>query len=376
MIPSGVFSIHRKNKRKHSSEVEKPKPCWQDEKEVRLMWEKVRASMKLKPSLQTKETTAREFIKNEMNSCFNFVGSNSKPDSSPNIVPVKGSQFAMLHPKGRLKRYWDAIMGVAVVYSVLLIPVQIGFGIRTSYGTAWFVTDWIVFVVFFLDIIIAFQTAFFDDEKKEYVSDYIEVARHYFATWFVLDVLAALPYKFVEGSSRKGMITEALCWLRLLRMLKLYRMLTLVTGAETRSLLNPTVMGVIRMFVQLSCLCHIIACVWHWCAFVHLDDESTWLNVQGFPVDQTSIIKRYVVSLYFTTTTICTVGYGDISAYNTTERVLVIFFLFLGASNFGYIIGCMRELMEEYDETAAGILGEKVDEIRKYMVRYTLLHGL
>lgn len=72
------------------------------------------------------------------------------------------------------------------------------------------------------------------------------------------------------------------------------------------------------MFIMISFMvCHITACLWVFTATFSDNFKGTWVEAYGAmnkPVSQ-----KYLTSLYFTVTTITTVGYGDISAKNPLE---------------------------------------------------------
>jgi Trk-type K+ transport system membrane component len=57
----------------------------------------------------------------------------------------------------------------------------------------------------------------------------------------------------------------------------------------------------------------------------------------------------YVTSFYYTVTTITTVGYGDISANSTVEKVLAIILMIIGASGFSFAAGSLSSLMSNLD---------------------------
>ena len=59
------------------------------------------------------------------------------------------------------------------------------------------------------------------------------------------------------------------------------------------------------------------------------------------------------MSIYWAFTTMTTVGYGDIGATVTTEYIVVIFGMLVGASVFGYVIGNVTSMMEGTDPAAA-----------------------
>lgn len=54
--------------------------------------------------------------------------------------------------------------------------------------------------------------------------------------------------------------------------------------------------------------------------------------------------SRYVTALYYTVTTATTVGYGDVSARNSREKLYMIFLEFIGICTFSVITGNILNL--------------------------------
>jgi hypothetical protein len=52
-----------------------------------------------------------------------------------------------------------------------------------------------------------------------------------------------------------------------------------------------------------------------------------------------------VVAFYWTVTTITTVGYGDISAYNVEERIFCSIIMIIGVFLYSYTIGSLSTLL-------------------------------
>ena len=57
----------------------------------------------------------------------------------------------------------------------------------------------------------------------------------------------------------------------------------------------------------------------------------------------------YILSLYFTVTTITTVGYGDILAGTTIERIFGTFIMILGVISFSVASGSLASILQNYD---------------------------
>ena len=53
-------------------------------------------------------------------------------------------------------------------------------------------------------------------------------------------------------------------------------------------------------------------------------------------------MEAYVIAIYVTTMTLTTVGYGDISASNTPERVGYVLFFIIGAFYWGNLLAEVR----------------------------------
>ena len=58
---------------------------------------------------------------------------------------------------------------------------------------------------------------------------------------------------------------------------------------------------------------------------------------------------KYVTSFYFIITTFSTVGYGDISGTNTTEKIFCILIMCLGVTAFAAGTSELTNLLSNYD---------------------------
>ena len=57
--------------------------------------------------------------------------------------------------------------------------------------------------------------------------------------------------------------------------------------------------------------------------------------------------------MYFCVTKIVTVGYGDISANNTGERIFCIFLMLLGVVAFSFVTGAITSIITDFDTNQA-----------------------
>ena len=92
---------------------------------------------------------------------------------------------------------------------------------------------------------------------------------------------------------------------------------------------------------------HTIACLWIMLG-VHEDpNEVNWIDYGKF--NQEEMASMYAIGIYWTITTITTVGYGDISATNTTERIVACIIMVIGVLAFSYSTGALSSIIANAD---------------------------
>jgi len=141
---------------------------------------------------------------------------------------------------------------------------------------------------------------------------------------------------------------------RLLKMSRLIRMLKIV---KDRSRLikylhemlkiNIAFERLIFFFLIFFVLCHLTACIWITFAKLEENGPLTWINRGGFlDLDNSDM---YITAMYFTVTTITTVGFGDISGGSSTEKILCIILMIIGVIAFSFATGSLSSLLNNFD---------------------------
>lgn len=86
-------------------------------------------------------------------------------------------------------------------------------------------------------------------------------------------------------------------------------------------------------------------------------------------------ITQYITSLYWAFTTIVTVGYGDISATNTNERMFVMVAMILSAGVYTFTINTIGKKVSEYNFLASQFR-ESMLYVGQWMVNHDLQKDL
>ena len=172
-----------------------------------------------------------------------------------------------------------------------------------------------------------------------------KVAKHYLSRWFWVDLVSVFPLNFILGSWAE--VTTLFKLLRVIRLakifrlLKVYRMLRVIrlpAFIETMEMhMDKSLVNIfLAIFVVILAL-HLAACLFYYMAYLDDLSPATWVGVAG--IEDDSLWTRYLYSLYWSSTTLTTVGYGDIVPHTVPERLVTIPLMLLGESA-GYW-GCM-----------------------------------
>ncbi|NND01755.1 MAG: cyclic nucleotide-binding domain-containing protein, partial [Acidimicrobiia bacterium] len=175
----------------------------------------------------------------------------------------------------------------------------------------------------------------------------------YINRWFTIDLLAAIPFDLIaeapgiEGGSAAPMLR----FLALLRVLRIARVFMLQREWRLRTSFNPAILRLAFFAFWVALLAHWIAC--------------GWIAIDGFqsgPAD----LPPYQSSLYWTITTLTTVGYGDIVPSGQGQTAYTMVTMALGAAMYGYIIGNVASLLANIDVVRSRHLG-RIETINNFM---------
>lgn len=118
------------------------------------------------------------------------------------------------------KAAWDWIILLLVIYTAIFTPYAAAFllseekfnkskttSIQTRYSEPLTIIDLIVDIMFIIDIFINFRTTYVN-KNDEVVSHPGKIAVHYFKGWFLIDVVAAIPFDLLLFGSETDEVWE------------------------------------------------------------------------------------------------------------------------------------------------------------------------
>ncbi|XP_039976097.1 potassium voltage-gated channel subfamily H member 6a isoform X2 [Xiphias gladius] len=274
------------------------------------------------------------------------------------------------------KAVWDWVILLLVIYTAIFTPYSAAFLLnemeeqrrRTCGYTCnpLNVVDLVVDVMFIVDILINFRTTYVN-ENDEVVSHPGRIAQHYFKGWFLIDIVAAIPFDlliFRSGSEEPQTTT-------LIGLLKTARLLRLVRVA--RKLDRYSEYGAAVLFLLMctfALIAHWLACIWYAIGNVErtgsahiggmkigwLDNLADQIGKHYNDSDATSgpsIKDKYVTALYFTFSSLTSVGFGNVSPNTNPEKIFSICVMLIGSLMYASIFGNVSAIIQRlYSGTA------------------------
>ncbi|KAI6177055.1 Potassium voltage-gated channel subfamily H member 6 [Aphelenchoides bicaudatus] len=268
------------------------------------------------------------------------------------------------------KAVWDWIILLLVIYTAIFTPYVAVFLLRenqeiakrTRFSEPLEIIDLIVDIMFIVDIIINFRTTFVN-ENDEVVSDPGKIARHYFTGWFIIDMIAAVPFDLLLANTGEEATTT-----NIIGLLKAARLLRLVRVARKLDRYSEYGAAVLLLLMAtFALIAHWLACIWYAIGSHELPHkEITWLHQLAknlnepyqssngsVPVGGPSLKSRYVTALYFTLSTITSIGFGNVSATTDLEKIFTIVMMILGSLMYASVFGNVSAIIQRlYSGTA------------------------
>ncbi|MCY1633991.1 cyclic nucleotide-gated ion channel [Marinifilum sp. D737] len=229
---------------------------------------------------------------------------------------------------------WRILIIVAVLLQVSLMPLDFLFNLR---GLEWYKTlDLIISVLYFLDLFVNIlryrgikNHAFLKDVYWDTYSS---------SKFFITDLLAILPYA-VLFSNPVFQLFRLFKWVRVIRTTRYF---------QIRNLRYSTGISIGLLWIGAFLFSHWFACI--------------WIQIHGMEASLTKV-DNYVRALYYTVTTLTSVGYGDVVPHGNVEMLYNIFLQFIGVGFLALLVGNVVRIFTRKDPAEQRFL-ENMEKLR------------
>ncbi|XP_076808995.1 voltage-gated inwardly rectifying potassium channel KCNH6-like isoform X2 [Clavelina lepadiformis] len=304
---------------------------------------------------------------------FLSMGADVTPEQKLNAPYIH--KWTILH-YSLFKAVWDWLILILVIYTAIFTPYSAAFSFKGAsksdhvgynFHDPLSIVEMLVDFFFVVDIVINFRTTYVN-KNEEVVSQPRKIAVHYFKGWFLIDLVAAVPFDLLVARSTRQQETTLIGLLKTARLLRLVRV--------ARKLDRYSEFGAAVLFLLMCSfvlIAHWLACIWYAIGNMErlgLPGDIGWLstlgNQLGKPYNNTFDAEgnplsiggpdpsdKYITALYFTFSSLTSVGFGNVSPNTNNEKLFSVCVMLIGALMYASIFGNVSAIIQRlYSGTA------------------------
>eukprot|EP00930_Biecheleria_cincta_P080304 TRINITY_DN6848_c0_g1_i5.p1 TRINITY_DN6848_c0_g1~~TRINITY_DN6848_c0_g1_i5.p1 ORF type:complete len:734 (+),score=98.56 TRINITY_DN6848_c0_g1_i5:32-2203(+) len=256
-------------------------------------------------------------------------------ESNPEMLKAvrRGKFRFIIFQDSTFRTFWDLTIMMLLLYILLSLPFSMGF--EQLQALAY--TDSVSDLFFLVDIVINFRTTYIAPDEVVVTSG-MKIAWQYMKTWFLLDLVSSVPWDILTSGLVPSLQVARLLKVgkiaKLLRVGKLFKTLATSEMAERLEDFIPrkayqNVSKILALIFLTILLCHWLAC------FLAIFDSAAIDNYLG---GEQATERRYLAALYWSMTTLTTVG-----------RVFAMVAMLVGGAFYGFILGNITSVVTSTD---------------------------
>lgn len=271
-------------------------------------------------------------------------------------------QKLIILPDSLFKRIWNLIITSAITYSAIVTPYSLAFQ-ENSDNIIQYI-EYLIDCILLVDIVLNFFSAY-NDKEENLIKKHKTIIKTYLKTWFIIDLISVFPFSLCFNQFRYNFghfrrisflpkIYKLFKLAKLIRIAKITKkenVSGLTKGVSEKLKMNSNIEKIVYFFLTFLLLSHLSTCIWYFVAKMENLSPDSWVVRLGY-IDSTNF-QIYVLAFYWTLTTVTTVGYGDISAGTTPERIYNIFIMSFGVLMYSFAIGSLSSIVAAMDRKKA-----------------------
>ncbi|XP_048237827.1 potassium voltage-gated channel subfamily H member 8-like isoform X1 [Haliotis rufescens] len=272
------------------------------------------------------------------------------------VQEAKKSRYIIVH-YGIFKIGWDWLILLCTFYIAIMVPFNATFqGKRRARHSMY--SDVVVEILFIIDIVLNFRTSYVN-KSGQVVYESRMIAMNYIKGWFLLDLLAAIPFDLlyaVQINTNTGYHIGTL--IHLLKVARLLRLARLLQKLDRYSQYSVLVLTLLMSMFALAA--HWMACIWFAIGKNEIEDNPMnrtvgWLYELGnrienpivnHTIEEVDTMTSYVTALYFTCSSLTSVGFGNVSANTNIEKIFSVCAMLAGAMMHAVIFGNVTAIIQ------------------------------
>ena len=280
-------------------------------------------------------------------------------DSSQVEFPKDGRRCPIFDPFTPYRVAWDLAMMGAILFVMIVTPFEMAFiadpgtfiRLPAAPSSVWlWCMNRLIDFGFFVDLLLAFNTAYFDEASGHWVTDRYVIARSYLQAWFWLDLVSLVPYSVLPVSEKAGLL-RFVKLARLMRLLRAFKSPRILANLYKHITLHNRTQTLVKYITLLIVTIHWSACCLRLATSIHLDKcgehhdkcPATVLTDSKFWVD--GVWPQYLAAVLWAFQCL----QGESAAETHVELLLNVVVMLLGCLELAFMLGELTNTLTNLD---------------------------
>lgn len=242
---------------------------------------------------------------------------------------------------------WDMFVIVLALYNCFGLPFEVAFTPDAENSALKLGFDFVVDLMFMIDIAIVFRTSYIKVETGETVNDPRVIAKEYLMDGrFAIDLVASIPVDLVLL-----LVKSDNSFIQLIKLLKLVRIMRLSKIILAMRIKDRTkiILRICKLILYIIIYLHFLACIW----FIVIVEDEIWIPntdsilPEGSLFYDLSPVDQYGYCFYIAVNSLVGI---EIMPQTTDERVFCLSTVFAGALFVSYILGEITDSIGSLNE--------------------------
>ena len=303
-------------------------------------------------------------------------------DDEKNIDQVR--IFFYFNPQSYFIKFFDFFISIFTFYNLIYIPLflakkDIYYFIFNIFNFS-YIINYIIDLFYFIDIFISFFLAYYDFDEI-LITDFFLISKNYLQSWFLIDFISAIPLQtflmlFNDKNEKALNFNDNNFYyiFILLRLLKIFKVISknsifYYIYNKLSEFIHYNTYG--RLFISIFTFfisLHIVACIF---IFIGKNDYPNWIIYFNHNHDNFS--QLYLISIYYTITTITTVGYGDLFCISFKEKIFGLILEIVGIFAYSWALTNMSNYVKVITDKSEE-LSNKIKILHEIKLNYPLFN--
>ncbi|KAL4446460.1 hypothetical protein ABPG74_001201 [Tetrahymena malaccensis] len=273
-------------------------------------------------------------------------------DEKTNMVKKIGNllkKIPLIPQQSNFRRIWDFVHIIILQYYFILIPIIIAFNKDIFELVGQIILNIILIVLLFIDILCNFNTSIIKQGQE--IQQRKVIIIHYLQNGFITD-LVSLICLIIFISIRVDMTSSYYYTIILLAFFLRFRWFRIVIKRIEMqfyfSLKASQIMRLLKLLYMNLYIIHIFSCFWILIGQNESDGVITW--IQKYGISDSEWYVQFLNAFYFSTVTMVTVGYGDVTPSSSAEKIYSIVTILTGCGVFAYSISEIGSIFKKINE--------------------------